>query len=190
MAILPFTAAVVSSLSSNPAWTILAYTYLSRFNFVCHLQRANLDAPENRDIVEDTLNNIQANPGEILAISIESRDSSGASEVGRVEENTIFETIQAVKTCIAEITEYIFTTAQNAPWGFPEDRVPRTHRMVIVAISCEVLADLGNIGGYFYHQLYAKRKQVKRPEQSKRSKMRGGNDSVHLDSDLEQVDPE
>jgi len=186
MAILPFKAAVASTLSSNPAWTVLACTYLSRFNFVWHLQRANLDAPENRDIVEDMLADILANPGEILAISIEARDSRGVSEVGRVEEDTIFGTIKAVKTCIAEITEYIFTTAQNAPWGFPEDRVPRTHQMVIAAISCEVLADLGNVGGYFNHQLYTKRKQVKSPEQSKRSKVRGGNDSAHLDSDLEQ----
>jgi hypothetical protein len=191
MAALPFTPAVTESLSSNPVWTVLACTYLSRFNVVWHLQRANLDAPENRDIVEDTLNNMKNNPGEILAISIEARDSSGVNEVGRVEEDTIFETIDGVKTCIVEITEYIFTTAQNAPWGFPEDRSARLHRMVIIAISCEVLADLGNIGGYFNHQLYTKHKQVKTPEKSKTRKNRGGNDGSHLGSDLEQeVEPE
>jgi len=186
MAILPFTAAVVAMLYKSP-WTETACVYLSRSNIVLHLQRANLDGPENRDIVQDTLNNIQINAlAEILIIATEARDSRRASDVGRKDVDTVFETTQAVRTCIAELAEYIFQIAQNAQWDFGVDTSDRTRRVVIIALCCEALADLGNTGGFFNRQLYTKLKRVETPEQSNTRKIRGGKDSTHLDSDLEQ----
>jgi hypothetical protein len=35
--------------------------YLDSFDFVSHIQLANLDAPENRDIVQDALEEIKSN---------------------------------------------------------------------------------------------------------------------------------
>ena len=186
MAILPFTAAIVPMLHKSP-WTETACVYLSRSNLVLHLQRLNLDGPENRDIVQDTLNDIQINAlGEILIIATEARDSRRVGNVGRMEEDTVFETTQDVRTCIAQLTENIFQIANNAQWEFGVETADRTRRMVIIALCCEALADFGNIGGFFNRQLYTKRKQVETPEQSKTRKTRGGKDTTHLDSDLEQ----
>ena len=158
MAILPFTAALVPMLLKSP-WTEIARSYLASFNFVSHIQLANLDAPENREIVQEALEEIQFNVQlEIRDISTEARDLRGVSTVGRTADNTIFETTRAVRACVAELAKHIFTTAQSAPWGFHKESSDVTHRMVIIAIICEALADFGNIGGYFNYQLKPKLK--------------------------------
>ncbi|GAB7327294.1 hypothetical protein MBLNU13_g11177t1 [Cladosporium sp. NU13] len=125
---------------------------------------ANLDAPENREVVEEMLEEIQSNvQREIRDISTEARDLRGVSTVGRTADNTIFTTTRAVRICVAELARYIFTTAQSAPSKFHAESAEVTHRMVIIAIICEALADIDNIGGYFNCQLNPK---TTNPEQS------------------------
>jgi len=144
----------------------MACAYLASFDFVSQIQLANLDAPENREVVQDALEEIKLNvQSEIRDISTEARDLRGASSVGRTADDTIFTTNQAVRTCVAELARHIFTTAQSAPWGFYKESADVTHCMVIVAIICEALADLDNIGGYFNCQLKPKLKATN-PEQS------------------------
>lgn len=165
MAVLPFTAPLLPMLLKSP-WTEMACAYLASFDIVSHIQLANLDAPENREVVQDALEDIKLNVQRgIRDISTEARDIRGASTVGRTADNTSFATTQAVRTCVAELAKYIFTTAQSAPWAFYEESADVTHRMVIIAIICEALADLENIGGYFYRQLKPKLK-VTNPKQS------------------------
>lgn len=124
-----------------------------------HIQLANLDAPENREIVQEALEEIQLNAQmEIRDISEEARDLRGVSTVGRTADYTIFETTRAVRVCVAELAKHIFTTAQSAPWGTHKESSDVTHRMVIIAIICEALADFGNTGGYFNCQLEPKHK--------------------------------
>lgn len=177
---------MVTMLHKSP-WIESACVYLSRSNLVSHLQRVNLGGPENHDIVQDTLNGIEINAlGEILAIADEARESRRVSDVGRVEQDIVFETTQAVRTCLAELAEYIFRMAQHAQWDFGVDSSDRTHRMTIIALCCDVLANLDNIGGYLNRQLYTKRKRAESPKQSKARQIRGGKDSTHLDSELEQ----
>ena len=145
MAFLPFAARLVPMLLKSP-WTEMACAYLASFDFVSHIQLANLDASENREIVQDALEEIKLNAQrETRDISTEARDLRGASTVGRTADNTIFATNQAVRTCVAELARYIFTTAQSAPWAFYRESADVTHRMVIIAIICEALADLDNI---------------------------------------------
>jgi len=158
MAILPFTTALVPILLKSP-WTEMARAYLESFDFVSHIQLANLDAPENRALVQESLEEIRSNVQEkIREISTEARDLRSISTVGRTADNTIFKTTQAVRTCVAELTKYIITTAQSAPWRFHRESADVTRRMVIISIICEALTDLDNIGGYFNYQLKPKEK--------------------------------
>ena len=158
MATLPFTTALVPILLKSP-WTEIARSYLASFNFVSHIQLANLDAPENREIVQEALEEIQINAQvEIRDISAEARDLRGVSTVGRTADNTIFETTRAVRACVAELAQHIFTMAQSAPCDIHKGSADVIHRMVIIAIICEALADFGNTGGYFNCQLKPKLK--------------------------------
>jgi hypothetical protein len=158
MALLPFNVALVPVLLKSP-WTEMTCAYLDSFDFVSHVQLANLDAPENRDVVQDALEEIKSNvQGEIREISTEARDVRGFSTVGRTADNTIFTSTRAVRTCVAELARYIFTTAQSAPWKFHKENSDVIHRMVIISIICEVLVDLDNVGGYFNYQLKPKEK--------------------------------
>ena len=185
---LPFTPTVVPMLSSNPPWTELACAYLESSDFVSHVQLANLDGPENRSIVRETLEEIQVNTlEEIRNIATEARELRSVRNIGGVSDNTLFETTQAVRTCVAELTEGITTTAKKAPWGFHEHRLDLTHRLVVIAIICEVLADLDNIGGYFNYQLEPKHR-IAPPEQSAQRQARGGRNGTRLNTGVVQED--
>ena len=153
MPILPFTAAVAPILYKSP-WTEMARAYLASFGFVSPIQLANLDAPENRDIVQETLEGILVNvQREIRDISTEARDLRGVITVGRTADDTVFTTTRAVRTCVAALTRTIITAAKSTPWGFHKDVSDVVHRMVVVTLFFECLADLDNIGGYFNYQL-------------------------------------
>jgi hypothetical protein len=156
MAVLPFNVALVPVLLKSP-WNKMTRAYLDSFDFVSHIQLANLDAPENRDIVQDALEEIKSNvQGEIREISTEARDRRGVSTVGSTADNTIFTSTRAVRTCVAELARHIITTAQGAPWQFHKENSDVIHRMVIISIICEALTDLDNVGGYFSNQLKPK----------------------------------
>lgn len=58
-----------------------------------------------------------------------------------------------LRTCVAALTRTIITAAKSTPWGFHKDVSDVVHRMVVVALFFECLADLDNIGGYFNYQL-------------------------------------
>lgn len=90
MAVLPFTAPLLPMLLKSP-WTEMACAYLASFDIVSHIQLANLDAPENREVVQDALEDIKLNVQRgIRDISTEARDIRGASTVGRTADNTSF----------------------------------------------------------------------------------------------------
>jgi hypothetical protein len=158
MAALPFTTALVPMLLNSP-WTEITCAYLERFDFVSHIQLANLDAPENREIVQDAVEEIKSNvQREIREISTEARDLRDVSTVGRTADNTTFTTTRDVRTCVAQLARYVITKAQSAPRKFHKESADVTHRMVIISIIYEALADLDNIGGYFNDQLKPKDK--------------------------------
>ncbi|KAM0711017.1 hypothetical protein Q7P35_001756 [Cladosporium inversicolor] len=158
MAILPFTAAIAPILYKSP-WTETACVYLENFDFVSRTQVANLDAPENRDMVQEALGGILVNVQvEIREISSEARDLCGVSTVGLTVDNTIFTTTRVVRACVAHLTRAIITAAKSAPQAFFKDASEVINRVVVVAHFFECLADLDNIGGYFNRQLKLKDK--------------------------------
>lgn len=158
---LPFTPKISSTIATNPLWTALACAYLEHAQLVLQIQLFKLDLAENRSMVEELLDEIRVNLHMIRDIADQ------AKKLGRVSLATLtandgnLPSSQVLVNRVAQLAGDILTKVRESNSIPVADKATELfHRIVVVTLVLEALADLDSKDGFFGSQLSVKRKRV------------------------------
>lgn len=176
---LPFTPKISPTLATKPLLTALACAYLehAQAGLVLQIQSFKLDLAENRSLVEDLLGEIQVNLYMIRDIADQTRKVGRVSNATLTAKDGILSSTRALENRVAQLTGDILTKVRESNSVPVVDKATEIfHRIVVVTLVLEALADLDSKGGYFSSQLSVKRKRAETVD---------GDDAADIKSELQ-----
>lgn len=160
---LPFEPKVVPTIATNQPWIDISCIYLAHTQLESQIKQLMLDMAEDRATVVEWLDEIRFNPlMNLREISDEVPKLGRVSRSRPLENNVVPDATQTLRARVKHLAYDILKDARNnssVPLADPMNNL--SHRIVVLALVCERLADLDHEGGYFYNQLNAKRKRAK-----------------------------